>query len=65
MDSSRVSSDRVVLDLMVLTGLDLVDRARPAPSGLIPVDGVLVLLWIFCSALEAGGVLGGGEVRGR
>lgn len=65
MDSSRVSSGRVSLDLTVLTGLDLVDRAPPASVGLIPVDRILVLLWIFCSVLEAGGVLGGGEVRGR
>lgn len=50
---------------MVLTGLDHVDRARPAPVGMIPVDPVLVLFWIFCSALEAGGFLGGGEVRCR
>lgn len=62
MDSSRVSSGRA---LTVLTGLDLRDRARPMPVGLNPVHRVLVLLWIFCSALEAGGVLGGGEVQGR
>lgn len=65
MGSSHVSSGRVSLGLADLTGLDLVDWARPASRGLNPVDPFLVLLWIFCSALEVGGVLQAGEVRGR
>lgn len=65
MGSSHVSSGRVSLGLAELTGLDLVDWARPASRGLNPVDPFLVLLWIFCSALEVGGVLQAGEVRGR
>lgn len=65
-NSSRVSSGRASLALTILaiqTGLDL--RAQARPEGLDLVHRVLALLWIFYSALEAGGVLGGGEVRGR